>query len=287
MKKSVYFKTHNINLLKVCMRTLRERRYRKCNFSDDVLSAFRANSKRNASLIRKIGGTGYVLCTGPSSAGVGAEDVKDGTVISVSHFYNHPQCAEIRPSFHIIAPNHPPFGADHYHKYVDGLREWDWSFRCVFGYSPYQHSIAHFMTEHGVPDFQFSFYETDLAHFRKPESFLVPRAWDFGRTLPPSSTVLIPAIQLAVYIGCNRIILLGCDHDYADSIGKPEVPHFYASGQGHDDSEHLLGISTEKWFNLLAWRWACYRYMRLYCEARGVEIVNATAGSKLDVFRLV
>ena len=102
MRKSVYFKTHNINLLKVCMKTLRERRYRKCNFSDDVLSAFRANSERNASLIRKIGGTWYVLCTGPLSAGVGAEDVKDGTVISVSHFYNHPQCAEIRPSFHII-----------------------------------------------------------------------------------------------------------------------------------------------------------------------------------------
>lgn len=287
MGKSAYFRAHNINLLKVFKRELRERRYRKRNFSAEVLSAFRVNSKRNAGLIRKDGGTAYILCTGPSIAGVGAEDVQDGIVISVSHFYNHPKCAEIRPDFHIIAPNHPPFGADHYHKYVDGLGEWDWPFRCVFGYSPYLYSIAHYLTGHGLPDFDFSFYETDLTHFRKPESFLLPRVWDFGRTLPPASTVLIPAIQWAVYIGCSRIVLLGCDHDYAESIGKPEVPHFYASEQGHDDSEHLLGISTEKWFKLLASRWACYRYMRLYCEARGVEIVNATAGSKLDVFRLV
>ena len=40
MKKFVYFKTYNINLMKVCMRGLREKRYRKRNFSPDVLSAF-------------------------------------------------------------------------------------------------------------------------------------------------------------------------------------------------------------------------------------------------------
>lgn len=231
--------------------------------------------------------TGYILCTGPSINHTNFTSLTDGIKISVSHFYNCSHCDDIRPDYHIIAPNHQPFAFDHYDRYLRGISKWDWDFTCLFGYSPYDYSFVRYVNSFGQPKFPFVIYKTDLNHFRTPDSYLLSRAWDFTKTIPPSSTVLISAIQWAVFIGCRKIILLGCDHDYLQSIHKNETPHFYEANLGHDDTPHLRNINTEKWFNILANRWACYRNIDLYCKNRDIKILNATPNSSLDVFESI
>ena len=288
MKLKEYYQSYNKNISKCLARSVYYGIKRQVEIPVAIRNEY--NSKRKSNSRYKLTGSDrdvYILCTGPSIADVDPVGLNGKNTISVSHFYNHPKCGLFRPRFHMLAANHEPFGLDHYKQYIDGLSSWDWDFTCLFGNSPYRNSILKYFAQAPMPDFDFSFYETDLNHFRDPVSLTFSRAWNFSKTIAGSNTVLIQAIQFAVYIGARRVILLGCDHDYAENIGKDATPHFYQPEKGHDDSKLLSGISTEHWFEILAKRWRAYRMINNYCESRGVGVLNATEGSKLDVFPFV
>ncbi len=280
-------KSYQKNPLKVWKRLRSDKCELRKNLSPSLIEDFRGRVAANAQYRVHQGETVYILCTGPSIRDIEVEPLVGKTLISVSHFAQHPACGRLRPRYHFLAANHSPFGADHYERYIRSLAEWNWNFTCFFGYAPYAHSILNYFASHGTPAFDYSYYRTDLNHFRIPASYLLPRAWDFTKTIPPSNTVLVQAIQFAVFAGASRIVLLGCDHDYLHHFGSGGIPHFYEADKGHDDTEHLKGINTERWFQILANRWETYRRMREYCDARGVRILNATTGSKLDVFPMM
>jgi hypothetical protein len=287
MSLSVRLQVYARNPLSVLKRTWRDARNSRRNFPAGLRHEFARKVVGNYEHRSKNNQTVLILCTGPSAAHLPVERMAGQQMISVSHFHNHPHCAILRPRYHIIAANHDPFGSDLYVGYMKELERSEWKFTCFFGYTPYAHSILHYLRDNPPPKFDYSFYRTERNFFKKREAYLLDRAWDFTRSIPPSTTVLVQAIQLAVFLGYKRIVLTGCDHDYINHFGESSVPHFYEKEKGHDDSVHLRGINTEKWFNILGERWATYRMMRTYCSARGIEIVNATPGSKLDVFPLV
>lgn len=288
MQLGLVLRNYRKNPVSVLKRLLKEHLRCRRALPADVYQEFRDKVRGNARFRGlHAGETIYILCTGPSIRDVPVEPLVGKTLISVSHFAQHPACDRLRPRYHMLAANHPPFGADHYDRYVRSLEAWDWPFTCLFGYSPYPHSILAHIATKGRPRFDHSFYKIDLNHFRQPEAFGLERAHDFSRSIPPSNTILVQAIQFALFTGARRIVLLGCDHDYMHHFGEPSIPHFYEADKGHDDSEHLKGINTERWFSILGARWAVYRHLREYGRARGVEILNATPGSKLDVFPLV
>lgn len=287
MDPRIVLRSYRKNPISVAKRLIKEELRCRRSLPAEVYSDFKTRVAGNSRFRRHDGETVYVLCTGPSIRDLPVAPLVGKTLISVSHFTQHPACAQLRPRYHFLAANHPPFGADHYDRYVQALARWDWEFTCFFGYSPYRYSILNYIARKGKPTFDHSFYKIDLNHFRIPESFRLARAWDFSRSIPPSNTVLVQALQFAVFTGARRVVLLGCDHDYMHHFGEPSIPHFYEASQGHDDSEHLRGINTERWFNILGTRWAAYRNMHEYCRERGVEVINATPGSKLDVFPMV
>lgn len=281
------YHARSLNVPRTCARKLwhhiRERR----DVPADVYRDFRRRMRQNDRYQNTEDGDVYILCTGPSIKGLDPATLVGKTIISVSHFYNHPLCGQVRPKYHLLAANHAPFEFDHYDRYIDGLSKWDWDFTCMFGYYPYAYSPLKYFANDTAPRFDYSFYRADLAHFGDRRSYLLKRAWDFSKTIPSSNTVLIQAIQWAVYIGAKRVILLGCDHDYAENIGAAATPHFYDANKGHDDSKLLNGISTEQWFQILHKRWQSYRYIHDYCLSQQIQVLNATKGSKLDVFPFV
>lgn len=280
-------KSYQKNPLKVWRRLISEDRERRRTVPKAVYADFQERVATNGRFRIHQGETLYILCTGPSIREVAVEPLLGKTLISVSHFAQHPECARLRPRYHMLAANHPPFGSEHYPRYIDGLARWDWPFTCLFGYAQYEHSILRHIAKHGVPKFDHSFYRIEPVHFRTPIAYHLERVWDFTRSIPASNTVLVQAIQFAVFAGAARIVLIGCDHDYLHHFGSGEIPHFYAPDRGHDDTEHLKGINTERWFQILANRWETYRRMHEYCRGHGVEIFNATPGSKLDVFPML
>lgn len=284
VKLSVYASK---NPLSAAKRILRDAAHARRDFPVALRHEFARKIAGNVHYRGSDQSTVIILCTGPSAAHLPVEHLAGRPMISVSHFHNHPHSAILQPRYHMIAANHDPFGPELYTNYMKSLERSRWKFTCFFGYTPHKHSILHYLRDNPAPKFDYSFYRTERTFFKKRESYLLDRAWDFTRTIPPSNTVLVQAIQLAVFLGYKRLVLTGCDHDYMHHFGESSIPHFYKKEDGHDDSTHLQGINTEKWFNILAERWAAYRMIRTYCSARGIQIINATPGSKLDIFPII
>lgn len=96
-------------------------------------------------------------------------------------------------------------------------------------------------------------------------------------------TVTYVALQVAYYMGFDRVILVGVDHSFA-ARGEP---HATVVSQG-DDPNHFHPQYFGKGF-----RWQlpdlemseqAYRMAKDYFERAGREVVDATVGGKLRVF---
>lgn len=100
------------------------------------------------------------------------------------------------------------------------------------------------------------------------------------------ATVTYVAMQIAYYLGFRKVILVGVDHSF-QTQGQP---HTTVVSQG-DDCNHF----SEQYFGQ-GFRWQlpdletselAYRLAREQFERFGGEIIDATVGGKLQVFRKV
>lgn len=105
------------------------------------------------------------------------------------------------------------------------------------------------------------------------------RVWEGG-------TVTYTALQVAFYLGFKQVILIGVDHNYV----TPGKPNETVVSQG-DDPNHFHPGYFGKGFrwqlpDLVQWEDA-YRLARRTYEAAGREVLDATIGGKLRVFKRV
>lgn len=98
-----------------------------------------------------------------------------------------------------------------------------------------------------------------------------------------ANTVMYTAAQFAVYMGFQKLYLLGVDHHYhisRDKNGKiiidDSVKDYFSEKYNKDrDSLYIpsTDISTETFYA-----------MKKHCDERKIEVYNATRGGKLEVF---
>jgi hypothetical protein len=105
------------------------------------------------------------------------------------------------------------------------------------------------------------------------------RVWEGG-------TVTNVALQLAYHLGFTSVILVGVDHNYV-TTGKPNAT---VVSQG-DDPNHFHPGYFGKGFrwqlpDIKAWEYAYDMSRRAY-EEDGREVMDATVGGKLQVFKKV
>lgn len=109
---------------------------------------------------------------------------------------------------------------------------------------------------------------------------------DITEGVGEGATVTYVAMQIAYYLGFQKVILIGVDHSYS-TTGDP---HTTAVSKG-DDPNHFAPDYFGKGF-----RWQlpdlegselAYRTAKHHFESRGREILDATVGGKLQVFRKV
>jgi hypothetical protein len=100
-------------------------------------------------------------------------------------------------------------------------------------------------------------------------------------------TVSMLNLQLAYYLGCNPIYMIGFDHDY-------KVPPNLKSHIIHSDADDVNHIHPDyfgkgyRWHDPMVERMErSYIVARGFLDARGVRIYNATAGGRLEVFERV
>jgi hypothetical protein len=155
----------------------------------------------------------------------------------------------------------------------------------IFGHNPYEFSVYNFLLKNpGYLKEKLFFLDYSRSLSLTEENHMLPQTWDITRSPFQVRTVVYSAIQLAVYMGCKEIYLLGCDHDYLHDTKRVTNHHFYREGDGVSDAEHLSAFTSERWFEEYYFRWKQYRLMRQYTQSIGCDIYNSTQGGMLDVF---
>ena len=82
------------------------------------------------------------------------------------------------------------------------------------------------------------------------------------------TTIIDTGLQVCYYLGFNRVVLLGCDCDYT-------IRSFC------DNTKNFLNGNLQnmkKWFK-------CYEICKQAYEEDGREIINATNGGRLEIFK--
>jgi len=228
----------------------------------------------------------FILGTGPSINTQSLVPLQNEICISVSAFFLHPELNKIKPLYHVLAPFHHPLGWNEVKFYHDGLlKNYNNETTIFLGYTPYFYSIYNYEKIHADSFVErFHYINYCGAPSLEEKNHQKDKYWDITNVLFAPRTVIYSAIQLAAYMGCSEIYLLGCDHDYLTDVKRVTNHHFYQEEEGISDVEHLSAFTSEKWFYEYYIRWKDYRLMGDYLTKKGIKIYNATEGGMLDVF---
>ena len=106
---------------------------------------------------------------------------------------------------------------------------------------------------------------------------------DISRGIGNSTTVAVTAAQMAVYMGFNKIFLIGVDHSFStyqnskgELVNDKTVKDYFTDEYNKDKADLYipnLDASTHAFIS-----------MKRFCDAKGIEVYNATRGGKLEVF---
>lgn len=110
---------------------------------------------------------------------------------------------------------------------------------------------------------------------------------DFEKIVYWGGTVTMLNLQLAYYLGCTEIYLVGFDHFYH----VPKEIHGHVITSQNDDVNHIHPEYFGK-----GYRWhdpnidrmeLAYSEARRFFDARGIPVRNATVGGNLEIFERV
>jgi hypothetical protein len=140
-------------------------------------------------------------------------------------------------------------------------------------------------------DFGYHEADTIFAPFLPPNSFDEPLSdpqfpafsRDLTHGIAWGSTIVYSQIQMAVFMGCTEIVLIGVDHSYQlpkvkhgnQYVHEGEQNHFHPDYRSPGEVWHQPNLDVLE---------VSYLKAREVCNQRGVAIVNASRHTQLDVF---
>ena len=99
--------------------------------------------------------------------------------------------------------------------------------------------------------------------------------------------VMYFGIQLAYYMGCNPIYIIGADHDWGVYDNMSGTRHVMEGSDKHHFTDKYYGYGKD-WFLPQKWRIdIAYTKAKKVLSEKGVKIYNATIGGKIDIFERV
>ena len=242
------------------------------------LSVFRLNkSLRNL----HAGERCFILCNGPSVKEQDIKRLRGEVVFSVSNGYRHPDFHVIQPKYHFVP-------------------------QITYSALPLEATIDWFNEMHqsiGDANLFLSWQEWKLVKKYKlfntrKVNYLCMSKREFSRNgqfpeldgvLPSVQSVPVMALMTALYMGFDKIYLIGADHDW---FVKNEYKYFF-DGQVKGAKDYGVSpkgrVLTTLWDALPSLKslWGQYRSIKCIAEKQGVNIYNATQGGMLDEFERV
>ena len=221
----------------------------------------------------------FVLCNGPGVKQQNLLPLAGEKVISVSNGYLHPDFGRFRPRYHCVPQiTYGRLTEDDVVRWFGEMHErlGDAELFLSTTEQPLVESRrlfpgrkVRYLCLHGSLD--------ERPHSQIP---------DISQAIPRVQSVPIMCLMLAMYLGFERIYLLGTEHDH---FKTGEYKYFYEPTvlKGKDVSTNQDGqvvSSRYQEFHELAALWRQYRALREIAHANSIEIWNATAGGELDEF---
>jgi hypothetical protein len=236
-----------------------------------------AELQRNRALFnRHTGQRCFILATGPSIRSQDLATLQGEICIGLSNFFVHPAFATIRPAYYCSVGRHDPLPVDGWTAWLAELASATKGSTLFFGLGERDRIRGNpLFNQDRVFYMQFD-GSGDSIPVRRP---------DLTQPVPMPQSVTIMALSIALYMGFQRIYLLGCDHDWLLHLG--ESSHFY------DEREHAVvragydewsGLDLEQVCHSHVVLWQQYKALNAIAALLGAEIFNATPGGLLDVF---
>lgn len=218
----------------------------------------------------------FILGCGPS---IGSHDLsllRDEIKIPVNNFFRHSGIKNLNPDYWVCAD--PTYFREQETYLVPLLSSIEDNEICTKLFFPMNFALGKFEAN-SATFLDFFYYKYDFATGINDEI-------DFQKGIPPyGQNVVLVAIMLAFYLGCNPIYLLGCDHSWwawkrEEYIDK-DTPHFFSHPNKIVTSDRLPFDSMQSTIFVQK-----FQYLQLikYAQKRGFRIFNATKGGCLDLF---
>ncbi|MBT2736730.1 6-hydroxymethylpterin diphosphokinase MptE-like protein [Bacillus sp. ISL-7] len=125
------------------------------------------------------------------------------------------------------------------------------------------------------------------SYYELENSGLPKFSYDISKKLIQHGTVTYANIQLATYMGFKNIYLIGVDHNFGISKQKDGSINFNKDliGKDHFDENYYNSVEHKKEVPVNVYEMTeAYLSANRNCVERGVNIINATRGGKLEVF---
>lgn len=217
----------------------------------------------------------FVIGNGPSLKAQDLSRLKGEVTFATNSFYLHPLAKERElPSYYFLSDP----------QYFDGsvpLEEYS-QLKAAIGSTPVflPHYAKDFITSTKALPAEQVYYGAACGGL---ETTSQTRP-DLTGTIPGVQTVVQFAILAAMYMGCSPIYLLGLDHDWLAHGGQhlnfysEETPEQQLNG-------NLPGWTYRTMMEAMLTMWDIYEMLLRISNAEGIEIINATHGGFLDVFK--
>lgn len=211
--------------------------------------------------------TCFILATGPSLINKDLLYLKNKNCISVSNFFTHNLINDINPLFHVFAPQHEPITREAFKNWI------------LDAHIKLPQETKLFINTNDLNLISSNSFERDIFAYSEGGTYPI----DISKKIPPFQTVVQIAIYLAIYLGFNKIYLLGVDHDSLLNSNKSK--HFYKESEsvlvqsGYDEFE---GTTLLKEFKSHVNLWEIYQDIQHNYPG---EIINLNKDSFLDIFK--
>ncbi len=224
---------------------------------------------------RHVGARCFILGAGSSVKGQDISKLEGEFVISVSNTFVHPDFSRIKPRYHVLPPLLKGHGHMHTeNKFIGWLRDMEIATgeaemimhigdrEMVERYEVFKNRVVHWV----------EYVNTNIVDFDVPINMM---------RVPPIWSVSELAITVAVYLGFDKIYLIGIDHDWFNGIHV----YFYDHTKEHSlhpDQSDLSFADSE--FQMRRHAEIFKRYKYLYSLKKNIYNANADPNHYMDVF---
>lgn len=207
----------------------------------------------------------FIIGLGPSLKNIDLMAL-DGDIIVTNRFYKVDKAQDVNPLVYVINDS-AYFDGDSVEDFLTATKKFPDSKFVLNGL--YKNKIEKLVSKRD------NFYYLLLwKGFFNPEKNEI----DLTKLLPMSSNVIGTALYVALYMGYEEIILLGCDFN---SFASPKQVHVYED----KESTRLWTMSNE----LFQYSFAADMHVQLdlYAKRHNQVILNGTEGSLIDAYERV